>query len=102
MEILHLKEYQLSVKVDFSFIGFESITFQQVQCSKITMKESTEALNEVVVIGYGQKKKEVTGAVGSISSETIEALKPTRIEQALQGQVAEFRFQQILVNSGSS
>ncbi len=46
-------------------------------------------LDEVVVIGYGtQSKKEVTGAVSVVSSENIEALKPTRIEQALQGQVA--------------
>jgi hypothetical protein len=43
-------------------------------------------LNEVVVIGYGQKK-EVTGAVSIVDSKTLEALKPVRIEQALQGHV---------------
>ena len=42
-----------------------------------------------MVIGYGtQTKKEVTGAVSVVSSETIDELKPTRVEQALQGQVA--------------
>ena len=41
-----------------------------------------------MVIGYGTlTKKEVTGAVSVVSSETIEELKPTRIEQAIQGQV---------------
>ena len=53
------------------------------------MKEDFQSLDEVVVVGYGtQKKKEITGAVSVISSATIEELKPTRIEQALQGQVA--------------
>jgi len=52
-----------------------------------------------VVIGYGtQRKKEITGAVSVISSETIEELKPVRIEQALQGQVAGV---QITTQSGS-
>ena len=43
----------------------------------------------MVVVGYGtQNKKEVTGAVAVVSSESIEKLNPVRIEQALQGQVA--------------
>ena len=35
-----------------------------------------------------QTKKEITGAVSVIGAETIEKLNPTRVEQALQGQVA--------------
>lgn len=74
-----------------SYIGFQTqeITVTESKTLSIVLQEDTESLEEVVVIGYGtQKKKEVTGAVATISSETIEALKPTRIEQALQGQVA--------------
>lgn len=95
-----LKAVSTSSKIEFSFIGFETRIYTAGNVpSKIIMIESTESLDEVVVIGYGvQKKKEVTGAVGSISSETIEALKPTRIEQALQGQVAGV---QISANSGA-
>ena len=74
----------------FSYIGYES---QEVVVNKATLNislaEGSEKLEEVVVIGYGtQRKKEVTGAVSVISSDAIEKLKPTRIEQALQGQVA--------------
>ena len=55
----------------------------------VSLEASAETLDEIVVIGYGtQRKKEVTGAVSVVSSESIEQLKPTRIEQALQGQVA--------------
>ncbi len=75
----------------FSYIGFKSqeITITDESVMTIIMQEDLQKLDEVVVIGYGtQKKKEVTGAVSVVDSETIEALKPTRVEQALQGQVA--------------
>ena len=65
----------------------------------MSLSESAETLDEIVVIGYGtQTKKEVTGAVTVVGSATIEDLKPTRIEQALQGQVAGVNITQ---NSGS-
>ncbi len=75
----------------FSYIGY--ITYEIVVTNNnnltITLEEDIAKLDEVVVIGYGtQTKKEITGAVSIVSSKTIEALKPTRIEQALQGQVA--------------
>lgn len=65
----------------------------------IQLEENLAQLDEVVVIGYGtQRKKEITGAVSVVSSETIEKLKPTRIEQALQGQVTGVN---ITANTGS-
>lgn len=74
----------------FSFLGFQT---KEVVVDKetinVVLEESSEKLDEIVVVGYGtQRKKEVTGAVSVLGSETIENLKPTRIEQALQGQVA--------------
>jgi TonB-linked SusC/RagA family outer membrane protein len=55
----------------------------------IMLQEDVAALEEVIVIGYGtQAVREVTGAVSIVDSKVIEALKPTRVEQALQGQVA--------------
>jgi len=77
--------------VVISYLGFitQEITVTNNQPLSIVLIEDTQSLDEVVVIGYGtQSKKEVTGAVSVVSSETIEALKPQRIEQALQGQVA--------------
>lgn len=74
----------------FSYIGYA--TKEVVVNSStinITLEESAEQLEEVVVVGYGtQRKKEITGAVAVVSSEAIESLKPVRIEQALQGQVS--------------
>lgn len=73
----------------FSYLGYKTKVVVDKETMNTTLEESAEALDEIVVIGYGtQRKKEVTGAVSVIGSETIENLKPTRIEQALQGQVA--------------
>ena len=55
----------------------------------VLMETEAESLSEIVVIGYGtQRKKESTGAVSVIDAKTIGKLNPTRIEQALQGQVS--------------
>ncbi len=75
----------------FSYISFrtEEVTLTNSDPITIYLQEDVSALDEVVVIGYGtQTKKEITGAVAVVGSETIEELNPTRIEQALQGQVA--------------
>jgi len=75
----------------FSYVGYitQEITVTNNNDLVVIMQEDIAQLNEVVVIGYGtQRKKEITGAVSVVSNETIEELKPVRIEQALQGQVA--------------
>src|SRR5690606_13091075 len=60
----------------FSYIGFESqeiVTHGQTEIS-VNLKESSGALEEVVVIGYGtSKKSDITGAISSVSSEEISA-----------------------------
>lgn len=53
---------------------------------KITLKEDNQTLDEVVVVGYGtQKKVNVTGAVGMIDSEAIQARPVQNVSQALEG-----------------
>ena len=69
----------------------------------VFLEDAAEALEEIVVIGYGtQRKKEVTGAVSVISSATINDIQPTRIEQALQGQVAGVNITQSSGSPGAS
>ncbi len=97
-----LNEVPINSTLVFSYIGFETKEVAVTSSSEtinVTLLEDAESLDEVVVIGYGtQRKKEITGAVSVVSTETIEKLKPTRIEQALQGQVAGVN---ITTNSGS-
>lgn len=86
-----IKNVQQNATLVFSYVGYKTkeITVTNGNAINVKLSEDVEGLEEVVIIGYGsQKRKEVTGAVSTVTSETIEALKPTRIEQALQGQVA--------------
>ena len=56
----------------FTSIGFadQTVTIGNGTDLKVQMKESTSTLNDVVVVGYGTaKKKDVTGAVASISAK---------------------------------
>ncbi|SHJ61102.1 TonB-linked outer membrane protein, SusC/RagA family [Arenibacter nanhaiticus] len=87
--------------VVFSYLGFVSkqVTIQNATPLTIILVDDVSALEEVVVVGYGTStKKELTGAVAVIGSETIADLNPTRVEQALQGQVAGV---QVTSESGS-
>ncbi len=75
----------------YSFVGFKS---QEIEVGNRTiinleMIESAENLDEVVVVGFGtQKKKDLTGAIETISSDDIVKTPSTSIDQALGGQVA--------------
>lgn len=74
-----------------SYIGFvtKEVAVTSNQRVTVRLESDQQSLDEVVVIGYGsQKKKEVTGAVSTISSQTLETLKPIKVEQALQGTIS--------------
>ena len=87
-----LKNVSAGSVIVFSYIGYKNFEYKVSAKNSsvvIALQEDSKVLNEVVVIGYGsQKKKEVTGAVSTVDSKTLEALKPVRIEQALQGTVS--------------
>ena len=70
-----------------SFMGYESKEIAASSSSlTIKLSESSKQLEEVVVVGYGtMKKRDVTGAITSISSEEIEKKMPTNVFEALQG-----------------
>lgn len=79
---------QANALLQFSFVGMKSqeISVNNRTEINIVLETETTGLEEVVVIGYGtQKRKDVTGAVSMVSSETIENIKPVKVEQALQG-----------------
>ncbi|MDR1456080.1 MAG: TonB-dependent receptor, partial [Tannerella sp.] len=84
-----------------SFIGYTS---QEVAAGNrttlnITLQEDTQALDEVVVIGFGtQKKVNLTGAVGVADAETFKERPVMTASQALQGMVPGL---QIIQNSGN-
>ncbi len=65
---------------------------------KVTLKEDSAELKEVVVIGYGSvKKKDATGAVDQLSSKKFDNVAATNPSEILRGKVAGV---QIATSSG--
>ncbi len=73
----------------FSYIGYVSQEIKVGASSviNVVLKEDSEMLDEVVVVGYGvQKKKLVTGATVQVKGENIAKLNTNNPLQAMQGQ----------------
>lgn len=76
--------------VEVSYIGYmtQNVSVKNKTNISVVLKEDTQTLDEVVVVGYGtQKKVNLTGAVSSVSAEVMESRPVTNIAQALQGVV---------------
>ena len=74
-----------------SYIGYVSqeIKINDQTSYTITLREDTETLEEVVVVGYGtMKKKDLTGAVKRVNLENLPAVANTSLSQALVGSTA--------------
>ncbi len=85
----------------FTFVGLrtEEITIGSRRIIDVAMVAGTEALDEVVVVGYGSKRKgSITGSVGTISADQIEQIPVASFDAMLQGQVAGM---QVISNSGA-
>jgi len=73
----------------FSFIGFETreLVINNKEVINVTLKDSNDVLDELVVVGYGkQKKATLTGAVETIDRKVFEDRAVTNVGLALQGQ----------------
>ena len=75
-----------------SYLGFDKVEIRAADFDdtmNITLVESSSALDEIVITGYGrQVKRNITGAVSSISLKQIEDLPLATFENAIQGQMA--------------
>ena len=81
----------------FSYIGYDKIEVKAGNASfhTITMKEDSELLDEVIVIGYGTTtRKHVIGAVDQIRDDVIKDRPVANITQALQGATPSLSIQQ--------
>lgn len=81
-------------KLKVSYVGYKTqeIPINTNHTLKIVMKEDSESLDEVVVVGYGsQKKVTLTGAISSVQSDDIVNTKNENVANMLSGKVAGFR-----------
>lgn len=75
----------------FSFIGYisQTVSVAGKTTIDIILTEDSQALEEVVVVGYGtQRKSDISGSVASVDRETMMRKAPINIAQGLQGAAA--------------
>ncbi|MFC0321798.1 SusC/RagA family TonB-linked outer membrane protein [Olivibacter oleidegradans] len=74
----------------FSYLGY--VTQELVVTNPVldvSLEENTQALSEVVVVGYGtMKRSDLTGSVITVTADDISKSVNTSLDQALQGRVA--------------
>ncbi|MDH6303601.1 TonB-linked SusC/RagA family outer membrane protein [Parabacteroides sp. PF5-5] len=71
-----------------SYIGYltQELPAGNNSVINVLLKEDTQSLEEVVIVGYGvQKKSDLTGAISSVSSERISSIGTSSVMSALQG-----------------
>lgn len=75
--------------LEVSYLGYVSQTLAASDAQRVLLKEDTQALEEVVVVGYGtQKKSVVTAAISKVTAEDLENIVPTRIDNMLKGKAS--------------
>lgn len=77
--------------LEFRFVGMQTqtVTVGNKTVIDVVLKDDSEMLDEVVVVGYGQmKKSDLTGAIGSYRPDEKEAGKVISIDNMLQGKIA--------------
>ena len=85
--------FQLKVNqgeiIQISFIGYQTQELPAAAQMNIIMKEDTELLDEVVVIGYGTtKKNDLTGSVTAIKPDEMNKGLVTNAQDMMQGKIA--------------
>lgn len=89
----------------FSFIGYETqeIVANGRSTIDVSLAVSAETLSEIVVIGYGEQRKEsVTGSVASISGDAMRDVPSANFSQALQGRLPGVEFAQTSTQPGAT
>lgn len=86
-------KFTISVKsgssLEVSCIGYETVSVAASENMSVTLKEDTQFLDEVVVVGFGtQKKVNMTGSVAAVDVDKAFGSKPiTDVSKGLQGVV---------------
>ena len=75
--------------ITISFIGYVTQEVKAQSGMTVVMKEDSQMLNDVVVIGYGvQKKSVVTASIAKVSADDLDGKTRLRAEDALKGMAA--------------
>ena len=88
-------EFEIQTPADavllITYLGYEaySVAANGGTTMKINLQPSAAVLDELVVVGYGtRRRKDITGAVTSVAAEDLDKKPIARLENILQGQAA--------------
>ena len=87
-----------------SYVGYatQEIPLNGKKSLKVVLKEDTEMLDEVVVVGYGtMKKSDMTGAISSVDMDELVKRTTTNPAEALQGKIAGVNIMKAGGNAGA-
>ncbi|HEY1200405.1 MAG TPA: TonB-dependent receptor plug domain-containing protein [Niastella sp.] len=88
-----------------TMIGYQKkeVVVNKSTSIQVKLAENVSQLEDVVVIGYGRtRRKDVTGAISSVSGDEIRKTQPVTFDQALQGKVPGLVAQQISGQPGGA
>ena len=94
-----------STQLKVSYIGYKDMTVAVGNQSRlnIVMQEDNQALDEVVVVGYGtMKKSDLTGSISSVNTEQLNAKGAPSVLENLQGAVPGVSITQTSGRAGNS
>lgn len=77
--------------LEVSYLGYvtQTVSVTGQTSLNIALEEDANTLEEVLVVGYGTRKKShVTGAVARVGGEEVAAIQASRVDEALAGKLA--------------
>lgn len=88
--------------LNVSYVGFYDRSVKAGNGVTTTINENTEALDEVVVVGYGtMKRSDMTGAISSVDVDEIQKVATTDAAEALTGRIAGVNIMKSGGNAGA-
>lgn len=88
-----------------SFVGYKTqeINVNGQTSFNVILKEDTEVLEEVVVVGYGTaKKSDVTGSISTVNEKTLKQVPTSNVAASMQGRIAGVQIQQTSTRPGQA
>lgn len=86
-------EFELSVlsgqNLVFSYVGYKTmeVMVKGTDRLNIELEENIQDIAEVVIVGTSMKKSDLTGAVATVSAESLDEIPTGNVNQALQGKI---------------
>ena len=85
---IQVKNENATLKISYIGMVAQNIRVGNQRNIKVVLKDESQKINEVVVVGYGHQKKEsVVGAISQVSSDDLLNTPPANVTQAIAGKI---------------